>query len=196
MPFTWFVALRYLRDGKSQTALILSAVAVGVSVIIFLSALMNGLQVSLVAQTLGAQPHVTLRPQEEVPRALSEATDTLAISHTIQKAAQRLKSIDQWPNVVSLVERMPGVVAVSPTVTGAGFVTRGDAKRAIVVRGIDAERFLGVIDVRAHIVAGRFDVTGESVVVGKDLAEDLGLNVGDKLHLETSRGKQCFSRLR
>ena len=42
MPFEWFVALRYMRDAKGQTALILAAVAVGVSVIVFLSALIGG----------------------------------------------------------------------------------------------------------------------------------------------------------
>ena len=41
MPFEWFVALRYLREGRSQTALILAAVAVGVAVIVFLSALIS-----------------------------------------------------------------------------------------------------------------------------------------------------------
>ena len=30
MPFEWFVALRYLRDAKGQSALILAAVSVGV----------------------------------------------------------------------------------------------------------------------------------------------------------------------
>ena len=53
MPFAWFVALRYLRDAKGQTALILAAVAVGVAVVVFLSALINGLQVSLIEKTLG-----------------------------------------------------------------------------------------------------------------------------------------------
>src|SRR5690606_31704396 len=64
MPFHWFVALRYLRDSKGETALILSAVSVGVSVVVFLSALINGLQASLIESTLGSQPHVTL----SVPR--------------------------------------------------------------------------------------------------------------------------------
>ena len=65
MPFEWFVALRYMRDAKGQTALILSAVAVGVSVIVFLSALIGGLQRSLIDKTLGSQPHITLRVSRE-----------------------------------------------------------------------------------------------------------------------------------
>ena len=30
MPFEWFVALRYLRDGKGQSVLILAAISVGI----------------------------------------------------------------------------------------------------------------------------------------------------------------------
>lgn len=187
MPFAWFVALRYLRQAKSQTALILSAVAIGVSVLVFLSALINGLQTSLIKQTLGSQPHVTIHPADETPRPLV-GTDGTSVSNTIEKAPQRLRSIDQWPDVMDRVERVPGVVGASPTVTGAGFAERGNARRPIVVRGIDPERFLGVIDVKAKMVAGRFDVSGGIVVVGSALAEDLGVGVGDKIRLSTAEG--------
>ncbi len=41
MSFEWFVALRYLREGKVQTALILGAVSIGVAVVVFLSVLIG-----------------------------------------------------------------------------------------------------------------------------------------------------------
>ena len=191
MPFEWFVALRYLRQAKSQTALILSAVAIGVSVIVFLSALIDGLQTSLVTRTLGSQPHVTIHPADEAARPLADDDAKVpgpTVTNTIEKAPQRLRSIDQWPEVLAQVERVPGVLGASPSVTGAGFAERGNAKRPIVVRGIDPERFLGVIDVRAKMVAGRFDVSGAVVVIGSVLAEDLGVWVGDKIRLTTPEG--------
>ena len=118
MPFAWFVALRYLRDAKGQTALILAAVSVGVSVVVFLSALINGLQTSLVDKTLGSQPHVTLRVPREAPRPLVEPTERLAIARRFQASAQRLRSIDQWPVIMADAERTPGVLAASATVSG------------------------------------------------------------------------------
>jgi lipoprotein-releasing system permease protein len=186
MPFEWFVALRYLRDGRAQTMLILAAVSVGVSVIVFLSALINGLQTSLVKQTLGAQPHVTLRPLEEGARPVAE--DAPAVARVVEKTSQRLRSIDQWPFVMASLERVPGVLASSPTVTGPGFAERGAAKRPIVVRGIDAERFSAVIEIRSKIKQGRFDVAGGSVVIGVELANDLGVTVGDKIRIATPEG--------
>jgi len=188
VPFEWFVALRYLRDAKGQTALILAAVSVGVSVVVFLSALINGLQVSLIDKTLGSQPHVSLRIPREAPRPLTEPNGNLAISRSTQASAQRFRSIDQWPVIMSEVERVPGVIAVSATVSGAGFAVRGDAKAPILVTGIDPERFLAIIDVRRKTVAGRFDVAGDGVVIGSVLAADLGVVVGDKLRVTTTEG--------
>ena len=120
MPFQWFVALRYLRDAKGQTALILAAVSVGVSVVVFLSALINGLQSSLIDSTLGSQPHVTLRVPREAPRPLVEPTAGRAVARLIQPASQRLRSIDQWPMAIADAERVTGVTAASATVSGSG----------------------------------------------------------------------------
>ncbi len=61
MPFELFLALRFLREGRAQSALILLGAAVGVAVIVFLSALIDGLQASLIEQTLGSQAHLRVR---------------------------------------------------------------------------------------------------------------------------------------
>lgn len=188
MPFEWFVALRYMRDAKGQTALILAAVSVGVSVIVFLSALISGLQVSLIDKTLGSQPHVTIKVPREAPRPLTAESAERAIARTVQPAPQRLRSIAEWPMVVRDAEHVPGVVAASPLVVGAGFAVRSDAKSSVVVRGIEPERFLAIIDVRKRMVAGRVDVTGGQVVIGSKLAADLGAGIGDKIRLTTTEG--------
>ncbi|MEO8552761.1 MAG: ABC transporter permease, partial [Kofleriaceae bacterium] len=188
MPFEWFVALRYMRDAKGQTALILSAVAVGVSVIVFLSALIGGLQASLIEKTLGSQPHITLRVPREEPRPLVESSATTAISRSVQESPQRLRSIDQWPSVITTAERTEGVTAASPSIAGAGFAMRADAKSPIVVRGIEPERFLAILDIRRRLIAGRFELEAGDVVIGSKLASDLGVAVGDKLRVTSTEG--------
>lgn len=188
MPFEWFVAIRYLKDGKGQTALILAAVSVGVSVIVFLSALIGGLQTSLIEKTLGSQPHITLRMPREAPRALIDETDERKIARNQQETSQRLRSIDQWPQAMATIERSSGVISVSPSIAGSGFAVRSEAKSPIVIRGIDPDRFLSIIDVRKKIKTGRFDVEGSDVAIGASLASDLGVRVGDKLRIVSSEG--------
>ena len=185
MPFQWFVAIRYLRDARGQTALMLAAVAVGVSVIVFLSALINGLQASLIESTLGSQPHITLRVPREEPRPLVSPHEGLAIARLRQPATQRLRSIDQWPGVI-VAARTPEVTAASATVSGSGTATRADARVPIVIRGVEPESFLAIIDLRRSIVQGAFDVTSGRVVIGSTLAADLGIGVGDTIRVTST----------
>lgn len=188
MPFEWFVALRYLRDGRAQTLLVMAAVSVGVSVVVFLSALIGGLQTSLVEKTLGSQPHVTVHVTEERARPLALADPDHAIARSVLKAPQRLRSLDQWPALMHDLESVPGVIAASPSVLGAGFAERGSAKRPVVVRGVDPERFRAIVDIPARLIAGHYDLSGAHVVIGKGLAEDLGVTVGERVTVVTTEG--------
>ena len=92
MPFTWFLALRFFRDGRSQTALIVVGVAVGVAVQVFITALIAGLQEDLIDKTLGSLAHVTLTPPDEVARPLQheDAAAGVFLGRDIQRPSQRL----------------------------------------------------------------------------------------------------------
>ena len=186
LPFEWLVALRYLREGRMQTALILSGVVGGVAVIVFLTHLIMQLQASIIERTLGSQAHIVIRPPEEVAlRSLSPGS-TAAI---VQPRAQRLRSVDQWEAVVGLAAATPGVVAVSPVVSGAGFALRGTASKAIALNGVDAERYRRVVRIDDHLVAGRFEFSGADTVIGVELARDLGVTIGDRIRVLTAEGR-------
>lgn len=185
MPFEWLVAIRYLREGRAQSLLILAGVAVGVGVIVFLSALISGLQTSLIARTLGTQAHIVLRRPDEMPRPLLDAADGAGWTPHLQRPAQRLRSILQWQQVLGAVERVPGVTAVSPSVAGAAIARQGTANRAILLRGVEPASFMQIIDMTARMTEGRFQVAGGDAVVGTELARDLGLTLGDKLRVTT-----------
>jgi lipoprotein-releasing system permease protein len=100
--------------------------------------------------------------------------------------AQRLRSIDQWPSVLNEVESIREVTAASPIIVGSGFAARADATLPVVVRGVDPERFVAVIDVRPRMLEGKLDLAGDAVAIGATLADDLGVHVGDKLRISSS----------
>jgi lipoprotein-releasing system permease protein len=60
---------------------------------------------------------------------------------------------------------------------------QGTANRAVLVRGVDADGFQRIIDIRPKIVAGQFALSGTDAVIGTELANDLGLSVGDKIRV-------------
>ena len=193
MPFEWFVALRFLREGRMQTVLILAGVAFGVGVMVFLSALINGLQTSLIAQTLGSQAHVVVRPLDDQARALVEETYGVRALRRV-KASERPRSIDEWRVVQERVDAVAGVVASAPTVAGSVFVQKGNVSKSVALRGVEPQSYSRIIPLEKHMAAGVFRLVGSETVIGTELAKDLGIQVGDKLRLVQNDGQgEVFS---
>ncbi len=186
LPFALMVALRYLREGRMQTVLILAGVTGGVAVIIFLTTLISQLQVSIIDKTLGSQAHIVIRPPQAVNLTTLPADSTAAI---VQPRAQRLRGIDQSASIAQLAAQTNGVLAVSSMVSGAGFAVRADASQSIALMGVDAEAYQRIVRMQKYLQLGTFDVAGANAVVGVELAKDLGVTVGDKLRLVTVNGR-------
>ncbi|WP_243019694.1 ABC transporter permease [Simplicispira sedimenti] len=183
--FEWQVAWRFLREGRMQTLLIIVGVAAGVAVVAYISALIEGLQANTLAKTLGAQAHISLRAPEDMvtPAARLEA-GTAVLSDT-QPRAQRLRSVANWQALLPVLQSTPGVAAVSPMVSGAGLALRGEAALAIALMGVELERYDRIVNLRSKVVAGRASLQPGEAIIGRELAADLGLRVGDRLTLRT-----------
>ncbi len=170
-----------------QSLLIIVGVGVGVAVIVFMSALLSGLQDNLIKRTLSSQSHITLLPAEEVarPQQASDANTALRL----QKNAQRLRTIDQWQTLRDRLQGWPEIAAVSPVASGPAFAIRGEANKAITVLGIEPERYNRVIALTERLTIGQLRVGAGEVVVGIELAKELGAEVGDKLRLSVADGR-------
>jgi lipoprotein-releasing system permease protein len=185
VPFELFVALRYLRDGRLQTLLILTGIGVGVGVIIFLSALITGLQGSLIERTLGSQPLVVVRPPETMPRRL-QAPDSALEVVDVERPPQRVRSIVEWQVARDALLGMPDVVAVAPTVNGPAIAVRGAGSVSVSLRGIEPDSYRRVVDVENRVVEGALDVEGFRAVIGTGLARTLGLSLGGRLRIQVA----------
>ena len=186
LPFAWMVCLRYLREGRMQTLLILAGVTAGVAVIIFLTTLISQLQASIIDKTLGSQAHIVMKPPRAVNQPSLPGSSTAAI---VQPRAQRLRSIDQWESVARLAAQTRGVQAVSPLLSGAGFAARAEANQPISLLGVDPQAYQRIVRMDRYLTLGRFDVSGANTVIGVELAKDLGVAVGDKIRVITMEGR-------
>ena len=187
LGFEWRVALRFLREGRMQSVLIIVGVAAGVAVIAYVTALIDGLQANTVAKTLGTQAHVALRAPDDVvtpswPR--DDATHTLSES---QARAQRLRPVANWQALVPLLERRAEVRTVSPMVSGSGLALRGEASQSIALMGVELARYDRMVDLRRKLVDGAARLEPGDAIVGTELARDLGLRVGDRFSVNTGR---------
>ena len=186
IPFEWIVAIRFLREGRLQTVFILTGVAIGVGVIVFMSALLAGLQSNFILRVLSAQAHIQLLPPKEVTRSLREDSVIAAI---VQPPLQRLKSIDQWQALQHQIGSMPGVWVVAPVVSGSALAVRGSASRAISLTGVEPEAYFQIVKLPEKIVSGEPRLTGQDILIGLELGSDLGVGVGDKLRVTNAAGE-------
>lgn len=183
------IALKFLREGRVQSAMILLGIAVGVSVIVFVTALISGLQQNIIERTLGTQAHIKVQAPDEANRILPVAAGSVQLLRE-DKRAQRLRSVDGWQQVLAALETLPQVTAASPVVAGPAFARRGAALESVALLGIDLPRYRRIIPIEQSIVAGRFRVGAGDAVIGSLLAENLGLRSGDKLRLDAGQASQ------
>ena len=188
LPFEWIVAIRFLREGRLQTLFIISGVAIGVGVIVFMSAMLSGLQSNFIRRVLSAQAHVQLLPPQEVARPQRLAEPGEIEGAIIQPPLQRLKGIDQWQAVASQIRSMPEVVVTSPVAGGSALAVRGAANRAITIAGIEPEQYFRIVDISDKLVRGSTRLSATDILIGTELANDLGVDVGDKLRISTANG--------
>jgi len=189
MPFELLVALRFLREGRMQSALILAGVTGGVAVIIFLTQLINQLQSTIIDRVMGSQAHVVIRPLEEITQRVLAPQADQAVAAVVQPRAQRLRSVDQWESVAALAAATPGVLAVSPVVTGPAFAARGGSSKSVALLGVQPDAYRRVVRMDSYMTRGRFEMTGTRALIGTDLAADLGVTVGDKIRVTTANGR-------
>lgn len=187
MWIEWTLAVRFLREGRIQSALILVGIAVGVAVIVFLTALITGLQYNIIDRTLGTQAHIRVLSPDEVNRVLPPAAGVVQLILETPRA-QRLRSINNWQQVRDALDLLPDVTAVSPVVSGPALARRGEAVESVALVGIDVARYTRILPLRDDIIAGQLRVGAGDAVIGSQLAHDLGVGVGDKLRLDAGQG--------
>lgn len=188
------IAISFLREGRIQSLMITLGVAIGVAVIIFITALIQGLQTNLIESTLGSQAHIRLVAPDEVNLIAPSADDTLQLIQE-DKRPQRLRSINNWQQITDTLDQLPLLTAVSPNVSGPGFVRRGEALESVILVGTDLARYQNIIPLDEYLISGELRVGADNVLIGSELAKDLGVEVGSKLRLDTGQDSSSNNNL-
>ncbi|HUA79743.1 MAG TPA: lipoprotein-releasing ABC transporter permease subunit [Dyella sp.] len=163
-PLELYVGLRYTRaKRRNQFISFISSVSIvcitiSVMALITVMSVMNGFDYQLRSRILGA---------------ISDATVSALSGETVQN----------WQYAMHQVKANPHVKGAAPYVEIQSFM-QGQRSNGALVRGIDTTQEPNVSDINKHMIAGSFDsLTPDSwnIVLGKDLALQLGVNVGDKV---------------
>lgn len=161
-----FIGLRYLRAKRrnhfisfiSLTSII--GIALGVMVMITVLSVMNGFKKELTERILGMASHATV--------------------------VSRGEAIQDWRSLEEPVMRHPEITGVAPFIDGEGMLMRGKTVKGTLIRGVLPDQEPQVSVVAEKIIDGRLDslMPGEfNIILGSDLAKNLGVTVGDKVTL-------------
>ncbi len=158
LPFSLFLALRYLKPKRTFLSIItlisVAGVTLGIMVLILVIAVMTGFDEELRQKVLGFDAHLFVTNNEV---------------------------IDDWREVADQIKALPDVVAVAPFVQGPVIVEFQNHRLAPKIRGIDPEEEEKVTKI-GHYLEGTdktLDLDGDKVVLGSELALALGATVGD-----------------
>jgi lipoprotein-releasing system permease protein len=151
------IAVRFLKSGKTQTILIVVGIAIAISIQVFVGLLLDSLQKSLVNQTIGNSPQITV----------TSATD--------------IGSIRDWESMVETIERLGLTRVVSVSASANAFVRDGGINLPVLVRGFDFEEADRIYNINSRIYEGGLYQSRREVLIGRDLSEELETSVGDRL---------------
>jgi lipoprotein-releasing system permease protein len=185
------LAMRHLRSGGGQTLLTVSAVASGVIIVIFITALIFGLRQKLTALLTETIPHITVQVKAAQPTPLAYLPGAVAgaSSSRVEPQAPQQKHIDNWSQVADIVRRLPNVRLVVPAVRGQGFASKGGHGVGVSVVGVDPALQDEVAPVSKHLIAGQYaGLRSEEIVISANLADELQVATSERIRLMSSTG--------
>ena len=160
MPFTYFLALRYLKPKRTFLSLItlisILGVVLGISVLIIVISVMTGFERELQRKIIGFDADVLISGNEVM---------------------------NNWREILDHTKKTPGVVAAAPFAQGRVIVQFQNHRAVPWLRGIDPELEQSVANLKQFLVAGEFDLSGDNGVIGSELASTLGVTIGDTIEI-------------
>jgi lipoprotein-releasing system permease protein len=181
MGYEWFISLRYLKARRRQgfisliSLISVAGVTVGVMALIVVLAVMTGFTDSLREKILGINSHIVI---------------------------QRLgRGITDYQELSSTVLQTDGVLAATPYTYSQTMLSVPDASSGAVIRGIDPATANSVLSLGKQMVEGNVADLGQEkpaagapsrslpgIILGKELARNLRVGMGDNIRLLSPAG--------
>ncbi len=163
LPFSLYLALRYLKPKRTFvsviTVLSVLGVALGITALVVVIAVMTGFDRELRSHLVGFEPHL--------------------------RVASATGPLDNWEGLQEQLQKdYPSFVGVSPYVMGPMLLEFQGSFTGATLRGVQPQGELKLIDIPRFIQpGGRYELDSEKCVMGYELAATLGIQVGDKISL-------------
>lgn len=162
MKLAFQIAKRFLLASKRQTIVIILGIAVGVSVQVFIGALIAGLQDSLVNTTIGSRSQITINIEDEYITGYNELIDT------IKDSSENIR-------------------VITPTITTSGSLIKNSNSEIIVLRGFEFDSADDIYKLTEKLTEGStLPDEDNEILLGINLKENLGIDIGDTVEFDSA----------
>lgn len=193
------IALKHISRRRRQTLVAVSGVAVGVGFFLAVSALMVGSQNDFIRQLIDAAPHIIVsdelrsRPPQPGVRAVPGGVAALR-GYKVRTEVRGLKG---WPAILAMVNAIPGALG-SPSLTGGITLRLGGREEALSIVGVEPDIEVKISTIEDNLRVGHLrdlERVQGGIIVGEDLAERLGISVGDIIAATSASGSTRSLRI-
>tara|TARA_B100001741_G_C16547779_1_gene597738 strand:+ start:819 stop:2051 length:1233 start_codon:yes stop_codon:yes gene_type:complete len=149
------------KDGFLKVISIFSflGIMLGVATLIIVMSVMNGFRTELTDKILGFNPHITVKPYRNL------ITDNIY---------RNIK--EEFPNL-----------KIIKTYNGEAVIMRNESAKGVLIRGIDSQKKKEIELFNSNIIDGELsNFVNGTIIVGKHLAIELGVVVGDRVNIMSS----------
>lgn len=178
------IGLGFLTHNKGQSIFIISAIALGVAVQVFISSLIISLQGSIIHRILGETAHIYIAEGKPRDKLLNLEVNPMNYGN-FEITRNR---IPEYREILENLKQFKEVTIAVPTLEENAIYKRQGKTAPISIRGIDlvnGDRLYNIID---RVVDGSSIIDSENVLIGVRLAKDYELKVGDIMPLTLSDG--------
>lgn len=194
MKFEFMVALRFLKESKGQTLLIMAGIIIGVSVQIFLASLIGGLQDDLINNTVGDSPHIFISASENRPGSFIKKGKDEIISSRVTES-RTLRNIISYNQILQELEEDPRLTAVSPVINQQAFVTRGGVQTTVSIKGIEFSKGEKIYNISEKLLEQDGNLAGNNIYIGIGLSESTGLEMNSIIEIKNREGSSAFYKV-
>ncbi len=197
LPMSLYIASRYIKENLSQSGIIMLAVGMGVSIIIFIPSVNLSFFEYFLTKTVHNSAHIQVSRELETEarnKRLIEntVTDDSTILMTDQTLSRR-RNIKAYDKLTKQLLQIPGVIEAAPYVKEQVIIVRGSKTKGIDFRGIIPEKEMAITDLEDSVKQGNLNTLGNNeVFIGYMLADDLGVNVGNRVQLLSAYNRRTY----
>jgi lipoprotein-releasing system permease protein len=199
MPLTLTIALAHLRGRKRQTLVSVLGVMLGVATYIAIAGMMQGFHTYFLRQLVETNPHVLITDEVRLPGLqplqLLYPDGAVAVRRVLPR--DPVRGIGDAGSLIAALDAMPGVMA-APMLDGQLILRRSGRDYAVNAQGVDPQRQGRVTSLAQDMVAGSLGALAaepNGVVLGKSLADKMGVDVGDTVIAAASGGQEASLRV-